>query len=176
MSPTPLRLGSRLLLGAIAGTVGTLAMTAAMSRLHQRLPAEERYPLTPREIVDAAAEKIAMPLSDEAALDLTTLGHFAYGAGAGAAIAAINPRIGVASGAGAGAAVWLISYMGWIPGVGLLKPATHHPHRRNLLMIGVHLVWGAATADALRELILARETMMAAGPDHDAAPPAGQST
>ena len=41
--------------------------------------------------------------------------------------------------------------------MGTLEPATRHPRRRNLLMIGVHLVWGAATAAAMRELRAARE-------------------
>ena len=52
--------------------------------------------------------------------------------------------------------------------MGNLKPATEHPPRRNLLMIGVHIVWGAATAAAMRELRLARETILSDGPDRDA--------
>jgi hypothetical protein len=32
------RLSTRLLLGAIAGVAGTVAMTAAMNRMHRRLP------------------------------------------------------------------------------------------------------------------------------------------
>jgi hypothetical protein len=32
----------------------------------------------------------------------------------------------------------------------ILKPATEHPARRNLLMIVVHLIWGASMALALR--------------------------
>lgn len=167
------KLQSRLLIGAIAGFAGTLAMTSAMARLHRRLPAKERYPLTPREIIDSTAEQANIPLSEEAALDLTTAGHFAYGAAAGSLIGAANPRIGPMTGAAAGVAVWVVSYLGWIPGVGILKPATLHPRRRNLLMIGAHLIWGGATALAMRELVLARETMLAGGDDRDA-PPAGR--
>ncbi len=43
---------SRLAIGAIAGFVATMAMTAAMRRLHRRLPANERYKLPPRELAD----------------------------------------------------------------------------------------------------------------------------
>ena len=161
-----MKLGSRLVVGAIAGIVGTMAMTSAMRRLHARLPEEERYPLTPREIIDAAAEP-----EDEAARDLTTAAHFAYGAACGALLAALDPRMGKAKGAAAGVAVWLASYMGWIPAVNLLKPATEHPARRNALMIAVHLVWGSATAGAMRELAAARETIFARGEDRDAVPP-----
>jgi hypothetical protein len=44
-------LETRLLLGALAGVVGTAAMTVAMRALHRRLPPQHRYPLPPREIV-----------------------------------------------------------------------------------------------------------------------------
>ena len=163
-SDRELELGSRLLIGAIAGFVGTLAMTAAMSKMHKKLPSKQRYPLTPREIIDSA---IAPP--NEAAKDLTTAAHFAYGAACGSIIAAANPRLSAATGAAAGAAVWLVSYMGWIPGVGLLKPATGHPMRRNLLMIRAHLVWGWTTAQTMRQLLEARETIFEGGPDRDVA-------
>ena len=158
-----MKLRSRLVIGAIAGIAGTMAMTSAMRRLHARLPEEQRYPLTPREIVDSAA---APP--DEAAKDITTAAHFAYGAACGALLAAADPKMGKGKGAAAGVAIWLASYMGWIPAVNLLKPATDHPARRNALMIAVHLVWGSATAGAMRELTAARETIFAEGEDKDA--------
>jgi len=163
-----LKLGSRLLIGGIAGFVGTMAMTGAMRRMHARLPDEERYPLTPREIVDSGSKQLGVTLPDEAAKDITTLTHFLYGAAMGAMIAAVNPDPKKRTGAAAGAAVWLASYMGWIPAVGTLEPATEHPARRNALMIAAHLVWGSATAAAIQELRLARETILADGPDKDA--------
>ena len=167
MKDEGLKLGSRLLIGAIAGFAGTMAMTSAMRRLHRRLPPEERYPLTPREIVDSTAEAAGAELPNEAAKDLTTAAHFAYGAACGAIVAAMNPNPSKRLGAAAGVAVWLASYMGWIPALNVLEPATKHPPRRNLLMIGVHLVWGSATAAAMRELREARETILADGPEKD---------
>lgn len=167
------RLRSRLLIGAIAGFAGTLAMTAAMRRLHRRLPDKQRYPLPPREIVESAAVRAGLPLSDKDALDAATAGHFLYGAATGSLIAAANPRIGPVTGAVAGVGVWMASYLFWLPGMGILKPATLHPRRRNALMLGAHLVWGAATAVAMRELLAAREAMLAAGEDKDA-PPQGR--
>jgi hypothetical protein len=174
LSERNLSLGSRLLIGGIAGIVGTMAMTSAMRRLHQQLPPAERYPLTPREIIDSTAAQTEVKLSSEAAKDITTAGHFAYGAACGSLVGALDPRMGPASGALAGVAVWLGSYLGWIPAAGILKPATDHPPRRNTLMIGVHLVWGAATAIAMRELVAMRDTMIEDGADRDA-PPKGQS-
>jgi uncharacterized membrane protein YagU involved in acid resistance len=164
--PQP-KLGSRLLIGAIAGVVGTMAMTAAMRRMHERLPPEERYPLTPREIVDSTSEQAGVPLANEAAKDVTTAAHFAYGAASGALLGVANVMLGPMSGATAGVSVWLASYMGWIPGAGILKPATGHPPRRNLLMIAAHIVWGVTTAKAMRELVAARETILDEGPDED---------
>ena len=157
-----MKLGSRLVVGAVAGFVGTMAMTKAMRTLHARLPGKERYPLTPREIVDAAVAP-----SNEAAKDLTVASHFLYGAACGSLLAAASERPGKATGAAAGVAIWLASYMGWIPAARLLEPATMHPVRRNALMIGVHIVWGTATAAAIAELSDARETIFAAGPDRD---------
>jgi uncharacterized membrane protein YagU involved in acid resistance len=162
-----LKLGTRLLIGGIAGFVGTMAMTSAMRRMHRRLPEEERYPLTPREIVDSVADKLDAAPSDEAARNLTTIGHFAYGAAMGAMLSAMNPNPSKRTGAVAGTAVWLASYLGWIPAMNALEPAARHPKRRTFVMIGVHLVWGAATASAMRELNAARSTIFAAGPDKD---------
>src|SRR3954466_3739174 len=117
-----LGLGARLAIGALAGFVGTMAMTMAMRRLHRRLPAKERYPLPPREIVDAGAKQAGVPLPSEAAKDVAAIAHFAYGAATGAILAAMNPDPKKKTGAIYGVAVWLASYMGWIPAVGLLKP------------------------------------------------------
>ena len=48
------------------------------------------------------------------------------------------------AGACYGLAVWAGSYLGLLPALGVLKPATEHPVRRIALMIAAHLVWGAA--------------------------------
>lgn len=165
----PLR--SRLIIGALAGVVGTAVMTAAMSRAHRLLPKREQYPLPPREITEA----ILAPKTDENAKDLATVVHFAFGAGGGAAIAAVNPKANAASGGGAGLALWAVSYLGWLPGLNLLTPATSHPLRRNLLMMGVHLIWGAATVTVLHELKLARGTTFRAGPSKDQKAEQGES-
>ena len=162
------KLASRLLIGAIAGFVGTMAMTAAMRRMHERLPPQDSYPLTPREIIDSMGEQADAPLSGEAAKDVTTAAHFAYGAASGALLGAANVMLGPVSGAMGGICIWIGSYLGWIPGANVLKPATEHPRRRNVLMLASHVVWGVATARAMRELVEARESIFEDGPDKDA--------
>jgi hypothetical protein len=158
------RLATRLLLGAIAGAVATLPMTATVRAIHRRLPKEERYPATPRELIDSATGE---SLPDETARDVTLAAHYAYGAATGALIAALAPRPSMPAGAAAGTAIWAASYLGWIPAAGLLKPATQHPARRNGMMIAAHLVWGAALALTLKELQADRATIFAKGPDRD---------
>jgi len=156
-------LGARVIAGAVGGIVGTVAMTAAMRRLHRHLPAEERYPLPPREITERA-----LPAADEAGTeDRTVLTHLGFGAAAGALSTAVRP-LGPASGSVWGVMVWLASYFGWVPFSGALKPANEHPVRRNVLMILVHLVWGSVTAIAAKELLAARGSIFASGPLLDA--------
>jgi uncharacterized membrane protein YagU involved in acid resistance len=82
-------------------------------------------------------------------------------------VAAVAPRPSLAAGAAAGVTIWAGSYLGWIPAVGLLTPATEHPARRNGMMIAAHLVWGAALALTLKELQADRDTIIAQGPDLD---------
>src|SRR4051812_3968919 len=115
-------------------------MTAAMRRLHRYLPTEERYALPPREITEAA-----IPTAGENDTeDRTVLAHLGFGAVAGAVSTGVRP-LGPAAGSVWGVMVWLMSYFGWVPYSGVLKPASEHPFRRNLLMVLVHLVWGSVT-------------------------------
>jgi hypothetical protein len=163
--PSPSRLSTRLLFGAIAGFAATAAMTSAMTRLTRLLPRRQRYPLPPREIVEAL-----LPESDDALVrDTTMLAHFLYGASSGAFLAAVRPPLNVSAGAAAGVAVWFGSYFGWIPSFGILTPASRHPARRNALMISAHMVWGGANTLILRELFDARRTIMNDLPSRDIA-------
>lgn len=157
-------LPTRLLYGGIAGLAATMVMTSVMARLHRRLPEEERYPLPPREITERVTGG-----ADGKVRDRAMAAHFLYGAACGAALAAFRPRGGPAEGALAGLAIWAGSYFGWVPGLGILRPASAHPARRNALMITAHLVWGTAAAASLGELLLARRTMLNDRPLRDAA-------
>jgi hypothetical protein len=158
-------LASRLMVGAIAGIAATVAMTATMRRLHGNLPAAERYPLPPREITQRL---MPVSASDDELRDSSLLAHFGYGAVVGALFAASGTRKGDAVGAVLGAGVWALSYFGWVPGFGVLRPANKHPARRNALMICAHLVWGAVTTWTVRELEAAQDTILRGGPLRDA--------
>jgi uncharacterized membrane protein YagU involved in acid resistance len=138
--------------GAIAGFVATAPMTSVMRRLHQRLDKEKRYPLPPREIVGS----VMRALPNSAANNVSLAAHFTYGALSGAALAGVARRPTLWSGIGGGAAIWLASYLGWIPAAGILKPAPEHPRPRNRLMIIAHIVWGTAFVITRRELLNSR--------------------
>ncbi len=144
-------------IGLIGGVVATGPMTVAMILWHKRLPASERYPLPPREITMKLARSagVAHEMSSEARSAATLIAHFGYGGAAGAIYGAVSDKIPaptVVKGIAAGLVLWIGSYLGLLPGTGILKAATDHPARRNLLMIGSHLVWGTAMA-AVTELL-----------------------
>lgn len=142
--------GSDLVRGGFAGLLATLPMTLAMEGMHALLPWWERYPLPPRQITEEV-ERVADlrgSLDEPRHVALTLVNHFAYGAGAGAVYGAFSrgvPAPPALKGAAFGLGVWSVSYLGLLPALGVLSPATEHPGRRNALMIAAHLVWGSAT-------------------------------
>ena len=165
----------RVLVGALAGLAGTFAMTAAMRAMHRHLPADQRYPLPPREIIEGSLpEPVKHELGEQGRQTSTLAGHFGYGAATGAAYALACRNTGVAGGALYGVLVWAASYFAGMPGLGVLKPAQRHPAERNLLMIGAHLVWGGTLALALRELELARREIFASDVAPDRQRPPGR--
>jgi hypothetical protein len=146
--------------GALAGCVATFPMTVAMEALHRRLPQGERYPLPPRQITEriVAQASVRPYLDRDDRLALSLLSHFAYGSAAGVAYTALVRGAvvrGPLAGAAFGAGVWAASYLGLLPALGILNPATRHPPRRTGVMIAAHLVWGLALG-GLTEILLPR--------------------
>jgi hypothetical protein len=163
--PTGGNIANHILLGAIAGMVGTAAMTVAMRALHRRLETAERYPLPPREIIDRVLPE---PSPEQLRRTATIASHFGYGAAMGALFALAPGGKGPLVGAAYGVLVWAGSYLGWIPWAKILRNAVRHPLRRNALMNTVHLVWGAGTALTLRELERAQAEIFFQGEPRDA--------
>ncbi|ACI99935.1 hypothetical protein [Rhodospirillum centenum] len=136
--------------GAVAGFAATAPMTLAMTALHAALPAAEQAPLPPRPLTRQVLRRSGLPWPEDGMVkrSLTLGAHFGYGAATGAAYPLWRRAVGPGPGSGAafGLAVWAGSYLGWIPALGLLPPATRHSGRRVALMLAAHVVWGAATA------------------------------
>ena len=85
-------------------------------------------------------------LDEEEHVDLSLLSHFSYGMAAGAvygALAQKYPLSHLSGGITFGLGLWAISYLGWIPEAGILRPATQHPPRRTAVMAAAHVVWGS---------------------------------
>lgn len=146
-----------LLRGAIAGSVATVPMTISMLIGWRLLPGRERYPLPPREITQDLAKRLGIGdrLTDGQLTAATMLSHFGYGAFFGSTYALMEKRVPLRSGAKgvlAGLMLWVASYLGWLPALGILKPATRHPWRRNVLMILAHIVWGLTLEETTRKL------------------------
>jgi len=131
----------------LVGFISSSIMTLVMQQLYNRLPRSEQYPLPPEEISTVVEIRIlGKRLSQPSHMALTLLSHFGYGitlAGVYAATVGRLPFVPFLKGVLYGIGVWAGSYMGWLPALGILKPATEFPRERNRLMIIAHLVWGA---------------------------------
>lgn len=148
---------SHLFNGAVAGFIATAPMSAAMLVMHKFLPPHEQYPLPPREITEKVAEKVGVEeqMIESEETVVTIVSHFAYGAAAGALYATVAGKIPAPpalGGAVFGLGVWAGSYLGGLPALGILRPATEHPARRNALMIAAHLIWGSTTGVLVDQL------------------------
>lgn len=137
--------------GALAGAAATLAHTAVMFALHPRLPQARRQPLPPLAITSEIAQRTGLETAQRGTglRVATTASHFAFGAAAGSLYGPVEARLRgdrTLIGVGYGLAVWALSYLGWIPALRILPPATQHPAQRNVMMILAHVAWGAALA------------------------------
>ncbi|HEY3475762.1 MAG TPA: DUF6789 family protein [Anaerolineales bacterium] len=151
----------KLLKGALAGFVATAPMSVSMLIGWRLLPAHEKYHLPPRQITEGIAERAGIEdqMSEEGLIGLTVFSHFGYGALFGSIYALFERGIPLDSslkGILMGLAVWVGSYLGWLPALGILPPATQHPRRRNLLMIIAHVVWGITLGELTRKLTTIR--------------------
>jgi putative membrane protein len=147
----------RLLKGAIAGFVATAPMSISMLIGWQLLPQHEKYHLPPRMITEEIAERadIEDRLGETDLVGLTIFSHFGYGALFGGVYALYGQKLPMhdsLKGALSGVALWVGSYLGWLPAMGILSPATRHPWRRNLLMIVAHVIWGVTLGEVTRKL------------------------
>ena len=152
----------RVLAGAAAGLAATAPMTLAMKAAQGLLPARERRPLPPRRITMRFLRKGGarphLHLDESQRRGLTLAAHYGYGTAAGAAFGLVAPgrlEEAVSAGIGYGLLVWAASYLGLLPALDLHPAATRESPGRNAMMIGAHVVWGAALgllASALRGL------------------------
>ena len=132
-----------LIRGATAGTIATALMSALMLAA-RRLGITAELP--PEKITSKMLRRHGIR-PDAGQQDALATGlHFAFGAAAGGAFGVIARRVPVPSvplGMAYGAAIWGVSYMGWLPSVGLMPRADHDQRGRQAVMLAGHLVFGA---------------------------------
>jgi|SRR5215213_239475 len=137
--------------GAVAGLVGTAAMTAAMLPLKKASMAPGT--LAPRQITENLLNKLGVRgrLSTPAFEASWVALHFGYGTISGVAYALGQRAIGrerpLLAGPVFGTVLWAAGYCGWLPLVGLYPPPTRLPKRQvGAELIATHLVYGVSTA------------------------------
>lgn len=143
--------------GGVAGLVATVPMSVVMLALQRLLPVPERYPLPPEEIAADLMDRVHAgdPEDGEQRWPTTLLTHFGFGAVSGVGLAVVSRRFRAAAsaiGIPYSLGVWAVSYLGWIPAMKILTPASQHPARRNLLMLVAHVVWGATAGIVIQRL------------------------
>ena len=140
-----------LLVGAAAGALATVAMSAVMlgakrAGITGELPPER---ITRRAIDAVSAE----PLDDHSEDAIAAVAHLGFGALAGALFGLFTTRTGAVPGSPAIAAligmlyatgIWLVSYQGWVPAMGIMPPASSDRRGRVVTMLAAHWVYGAA--------------------------------
>jgi hypothetical protein len=140
-----------LLAGATAGAVATVAMSALMLAAKRigitgTLPPE----LIARKAIEAVADN---PPGDDKEDAVAAVAHVGFGAVAGVIfelliIRADAARRSAAIGASAGAlyatGIWLVSYQGWVPALGIMPAASRDRRGRVATMLAAHWVYGAA--------------------------------
>lgn len=135
--------------GSISGFTAAAPMTLAMAALHGKSPWHPRDPLPPRVITEELIDRAGVrgELDEGDVRMASTVNHFAYGAATGSVYGLVARRIPlprIVSGVLFALSVWTLSYMGWLPALRLMRPATQQPAHRNALMVTAHVVWGAA--------------------------------
>ena len=134
--------------GAIAGAIATVAMSAVMlgakrARITGTLPPE----LITRDAIEAVAGEAPSKAEEDAAV---AVAHVGFGAVAGALFALFTTRSArrsVPNAAAIGAlyatGIWLVSYQGWVPALGIMPPASRDRRGRVATMVVAHWVYGA---------------------------------
>ena len=99
-------------------------------------------------------------MNKQAVLAATLVSHLGYGATMGllyTPVARKLPLPAALKGILFGLVVWVGSYLGLLPLLGMWESAYVEPSRRNLMMIAAHVAWGASTGVAASVLMETQE-------------------
>ena len=148
--------------GAVAGVIGTAAMTAlgmkpgAARWLPESMLPDEFLPLKITRWVEQKARLYRRVKRTGSEAALTGASHLGYGALAGAGYGLLRSRLdrlpSWLAGGSYGVILWAAGYEGWIPAAGIQPPTTQKPPRKWTVPVGSHLIFGLATALAFERL------------------------
>lgn len=150
-------IAERIVRGAIAGAVGSLAMNlfariaAHDHRGHGVQPPQSVVDEDATELAGATAFEAMSGREPDAELEhgMGTAAHYAFGAAMGAAYALLSPRAPIlCRGYGTlyGSLVWMLADEGLIPALGLSRGPRQLPARTHAYALAGHVVYGAAMA------------------------------
>jgi uncharacterized membrane protein YagU involved in acid resistance len=132
-------------IGAISGFIATGVMDLFLTGV-RRLGVLHTYP--PEEITGRALEAADVRHDEGERKAATAVAHHAFGATAGAAFGLVPmPRKQSAvtvTGILYALGIWLVSYAGWIPKLGLRPPPSDDPPESQASIAAGHAVYGAA--------------------------------
>ncbi len=132
--------------GALGGVVGTAGMSAFMLAAGKAGLMGEHPPDT---IAGATLDAVGIHTRDEEDQDaLATLLHFGFGIGSGMLFGVLHRRLpfrvpAVLHGMLFASTIWVTSYQGWIPALGIMPPASEDRPDRPRVMYLAHLIFGA---------------------------------
>jgi len=132
--------------GSIGGGVGTVAMSLVMLGARRAGLVGE---LPPSRMAAALCDAVGLRARPRWARNaLAVVLHLGFGAATGGLFALLRGRLRLPvapalQGLAYGLVVWLVSYMGWVPAVGLMPVATRDEPRRPVVMVCAHGVYGA---------------------------------
>ena len=133
-----------MLRGAVAGTVATGFMSGLMMAARKAGIMGE---MPPEKITAKFLNRAGIRRSRQEQDALATLFHFAFGAGGGAIFGLLPRRLPVPPlllGMAYGTAIWTVSYMGWVPALGIMPPPDRDRPGRPVAMLIGHVVYGGA--------------------------------
>jgi hypothetical protein len=131
--------------GMGGGAVATVAMSAVMLAAQK---AGFMGKLPPEKITEAALDHLQIDRKESTEDALTTVAHFAYGIGCGGLFgwlhaktrsADISPEV---KGVTFASFIWLVSYFGWVPALGIMPRPQRDRQGRPTSMLVAHWVFG----------------------------------
>lgn len=145
------------LAGAVGGVAGGTAMTVMMTQVAPRVLPSDVLPDTPapEKVVQWAEREAGKPdaLAGKPKKVAALGAHLGYSAASGAvfglarhALPGLSRVPAPVAGVGFGLLVWVASFEGLLPALGVMQPTTAHPPKRWPAPLMGHSIFGAVTA------------------------------